>query len=78
MKKIKLLLLFALLITNLVAQQKTHIVKDLKITIQDLGWRSEGRYLPQQSDISSVVYWYQAEPHTPFPKLPEKNKLEVN
>lgn len=52
--------------------------KDLKITIQDLGWRSGGRYLPQQSDISSVVYWYQAEPHHPFPKLPSKNDLEVN
>jgi len=52
--------------------------KDLKITIQDLGWRSGGRYLPQQSDISSVVYWYQAEPHAPFPKLPIKNDLEVN
>lgn len=52
--------------------------QELKVTIQDLGWRSEGRYLPQQSDISSVVYWYQTEPHTPFPKLPEKNKLEAN
>ena len=52
--------------------------KDLKITIQDLGWRSEGRYLPQQSDISSVVYCYQREPHAPFPKLPSKNQLEVN
>ena len=52
--------------------------KSLKITIQDLGWRSEGRYLPQQSDISSVVFWYQAEPHQPFPKLPAKNSLEVN
>jgi hypothetical protein len=52
--------------------------KELKITIQDLGWRSEGRYLPQQSDISSVVYWYQAEPHASFPKLPAKNDLEVN
>jgi hypothetical protein len=51
---------------------------DLKITIQDLGWRSEGRYLPQQSDISSVVFWYQTEPHAPFPKLPAKNDLEVN
>jgi hypothetical protein len=50
----------------------------LKVTIQDLGWRSEGRYLPQQSDISSVVYWYQSEPHAPFPKLPSKNDLEVN
>jgi hypothetical protein len=50
----------------------------LKITIQDLGWRSGGRYLPQQSDISSVVYWYQAEPHTTFQKLPAVNDLEVN
>jgi len=52
--------------------------KGLKVTIQDLGWRSEGRYLPQQSDISSVVYWYQREPHATFPKLPSKNELEVN
>jgi hypothetical protein len=52
--------------------------KELKVTIQDLGWRSEGRYLPQQSDISSVVYWYQREPHATFPKLPSKNELEVN
>ncbi len=52
--------------------------KDLKITIQDLGWRSEGRYLPQQSDISSVVFWYQAEPHASYPKLPSKDQLEVN
>lgn len=52
--------------------------KGLKVTIQDLGWRSEGRYLPQQSDISSVVYWYQQEPHAKFPKLPSKNDLEVN
>jgi len=50
----------------------------LKITIQDLGWRSGGRYLPQQSDISSVVYWYQAEPHTSFQKLPAANDIEVN
>jgi hypothetical protein len=52
--------------------------KDLKITIQDLGWRSGGRYLVQQSEISSVVFWYQAEPHNVFPKLPSKNELEVN
>lgn len=52
--------------------------KDLRVTIQDLGWRSGGRYLQQQSDISSVVFWYQAEPHNPFPKLPSKDALEVN
>jgi hypothetical protein len=52
--------------------------KNLKVTIQDLGWRHDGHYLQQHSDISSVAYWYQAEPHTPFPKLPSKNDLEVN
>jgi hypothetical protein len=51
--------------------------EDLKVTIQALGWRSEGRYLPLQDDISSVAYWYQQEPHAPFPKLPDKDYLEV-
>ena len=52
--------------------------RNLKVTIQDLGWRSGGRYLVQQSDISSVVYWYQTEPHHSFPKLPTKDELEEN
>ncbi|WP_276484431.1 glycoside hydrolase family 172 protein [Paraflavitalea pollutisoli] len=52
--------------------------KDLKITMQDLGWKSGGRYLQQQSDISSVVFWYQLEPHASFPKLPNRDQLEQN
>jgi hypothetical protein len=52
--------------------------KDLKVTIQDLGWRQGGRYLPQQSDISSACFWYQSEPHNKFPKLPAWQQLEVN
>lgn len=51
---------------------------DLKVTIQDLGWRQAGRYLPQKSDIASTCFWYQAEPHAKFPKLPALQKLEVN
>jgi hypothetical protein len=51
--------------------------KDLKVTIQALGWRSDGRYLPLQDDIASVVFWYQTEPHTPFPKLPSRDELDV-
>jgi len=51
---------------------------DLKITIQDLGWRQGGRYLKQQSDIASTCFWYQTEPHAKFPKLPLWQKLEVN
>jgi hypothetical protein len=45
--------------------------KDLKVTIQALGWQSGGRYLPLEDDIASVGYWYQKEPHKKFPKLPE-------
>ncbi len=52
--------------------------KNLKVTIQDLGWRSGGRYLPLQDDIASTVFWYQSEPHQAFPALPNKDGLEVN
>jgi hypothetical protein len=52
--------------------------KDLKVTIQDLGWKSGRIYLPLQDNISSVAYWYQTEPHKPFPQLPSKNELEIN
>jgi hypothetical protein len=51
---------------------------DLRVTIQALGWRSEGTYLPLMDDISSVAFWYQTEPHTPFPKLPTKDQLEID
>jgi hypothetical protein len=51
--------------------------RDLKVTIQALGWRSGGRYLPLQDDIASVAYWYQTEPHATFPKLPDRDYLEV-
>ena len=52
--------------------------KNLKVTIQALGWRNGGRYLPLQDDIASVVFWYQSEPHGHFPVLPAKDKLEVD
>jgi hypothetical protein len=51
---------------------------ELKVTIQDLGWRHGGRYLPQASDIITVAYWYQREPHGKFPKLPIKDEIETN
>ena len=51
---------------------------DLHVTIQALGWRSGGRYLPLMDDIASVAFWYQTEPHAPFPKLPAKEDLEIN
>ena len=51
--------------------------KDLRVTIQALGWRSGGRYLPLQDDISSVAFWYQTLPGTIFPPLPKKDYLEI-
>jgi hypothetical protein len=51
---------------------------DLRITIHALGWRNDRRYLPLTDDISSVAYWYQTEPHSPFPTLPSRDDLEVN
>jgi len=50
---------------------------DLKVTMQALGWQSEGRYLPLKDDLSSVAFWYQAEPHAPFPNLPDKDSLKI-
>lgn len=51
--------------------------KEIKATIQALGWRKNQTYLPLQDDISSVAYWYQTLPTIPFPKLPEKDFLEI-
>ncbi|MFN8563519.1 MAG: glycoside hydrolase family 172 protein [Anaerolineae bacterium] len=54
---------------------------DLSVTIQALGWRKalEGkpRYLPLQDDIASTAFWYQLEPHVPFPTSLEADHLEV-
>jgi hypothetical protein len=52
--------------------------QDLRVTIQALGWQSRGRYLPLTDDIASVAYWYQTEPHQTFPKLPDRDQLEVH
>lgn len=66
-----------------IGQYRWHITdpvrfeKDLRVTIQSLGWQSEGRYLPLQDDLASVAYWYQVEPHNPFPALPAKEALLI-
>ncbi|MDF2685900.1 MAG: hypothetical protein K0S55_1081 [Clostridia bacterium] len=51
--------------------------EDLKVTIQALGWRSGGRYLPMQDDIASVAYWYQTIPFNKFPELGDRDYLEM-
>ena len=51
--------------------------KDLKVTIQALGWRDGGRYLPLQDDISSVAFWYQDQPVESMPELLDQDALEI-
>ena len=45
--------------------------KDLKVTIQALGWWPNGKFQPLTDDISTVGYWYQTEPHAAFPGFPQ-------
>jgi len=47
--------------------------RDLRVTIQQIGVSNLGLF-ERQDDVSSVAYWYQAEPHAEFPKLPPKEK----
>jgi Protein of unknown function (DUF2961) len=53
-----------------------HFKKDLKVTIQALGWKPGGLYLQLNDEISSVAYWYQTGPHEKFPALPARDELE--
>jgi hypothetical protein len=50
---------------------------DLRVTLQALGWRSGRRFLPLRADMATTAFWYQAEPHAPFPALPDRDGLEV-
>ncbi len=51
--------------------------KDIRVTIQTLGWRPSGGYLPLQDDISSVAFYYQKLPSSKLPTLPERDYLEI-
>ncbi|MCE5229396.1 DUF2961 domain-containing protein [bacterium] len=52
--------------------------KDLKVTMQAIGWTPDGtQYLLLEDDIASVAYWYQTEPHAKFPALPPRDALDI-
>ena len=48
-----------------------HFSSDLKVTLQQIGVCKERGLFERQDDVASVAYWYQADPHTVFPTLPE-------
>ena len=51
--------------------------EDLKVTVQALGWRGDGRYLPLRDDISSVAYWYSDNLDDEYPEFPNKDEFEL-
>ena len=51
--------------------------EDIRVTIQALGWRSNGRFMPLQDDIASVSFWYQDSICKTFPPLPSIDELEI-
>ena len=51
--------------------------RDLRVTIQALGWQRGKRFVTRQDDLASVAYWYQELPAAPFPRLPSRDELEV-
>lgn len=48
--------------------------RDLRVSIQALGSPDAGQYRRLEDDVASVAYWYQQEPHAPFPVLPDLHK----
>jgi hypothetical protein len=52
--------------------------ENLAVTIQALGWRDDGGYLPLMDDIASVAFWYQQGPRVPFPSLPSRDELDIH
>ena len=51
--------------------------KDLRVTIQALGWRSGRRYQLLQDEIAAVAYFYLDKPCTNIPALPDRDGLEI-
>ncbi len=68
---------------NRVGEYRWHITDpirfdhDLRVTIQALGWKEGGLYKALEDDMASVAYWYQLEPHHPFPPLPSVEQLVI-
>lgn len=44
--------------------------KDFRATVQQIGVWDKGLF-ERTDDVFSVAYWYQTEPHRPFPALPD-------
>lgn len=54
----------------------------IRVTIQAIGFAAmtggRERYRPLRDDIASTAWWYQAEPHAPFPQPPDLDGLDLS
>lgn len=51
--------------------------RDIRVTIQALGWRSGKRYQLLQDEIAAVAYFYLNKPAIRRPVLPDRDGLEI-
>ena len=51
--------------------------QNIRVTIQELGWHSGGRYLPLRDDVSCVAYFYLDRPSCTLPPLGSPDDLEL-
>jgi hypothetical protein len=52
--------------------------ENIRVSVQALGWRAGGRYLPLCDDIASTAWWYQREPGGSTAADLEADQLEIN
>ncbi|MBA3905889.1 MAG: DUF2961 domain-containing protein, partial [Pseudonocardiales bacterium] len=50
---------------------------DLRVTVQALGWRAGGRYLPLHDDLASTALFYLDRPASTLPEAPTLDELEL-
>ena len=54
-----------------------HFARDLRVDIQVLGWRSDGRYRLRSDDVASTCWFYLDRPAANRPAVPSVEVLEV-
>ena len=54
-----------------------HFRRDLRVTIQTLGFQPGRKFIPLADDVASLALWYQDEPHTSFPGLPDLEARQI-
>ncbi|MDR1094678.1 MAG: DUF2961 domain-containing protein [Clostridiales bacterium] len=51
--------------------------KDIRVTLQSLGWKKDGRFNPQRDDLATIAFWYLDKPLEKRCPLPDADGLEI-